>query len=41
MRILRDLPDGSGPGAFLSRVRLEHQASEPTPKNDELSATGD
>ena len=28
LRILRALPDGAGPGAFLSRVRQEQQATE-------------
>src|SRR5215217_8501228 len=27
LRILRSLPDGAGPGAFLSRVRHEQQAT--------------
>ena len=39
LRILRSLPDGAGPAAFLSRVRHEHQA---TARSDggELTATG-
>jgi hypothetical protein len=41
MRILRDLPDGAGPAAFLSRVRHEQQALAGRNGNDELSATGD
>jgi hypothetical protein len=41
MRILRDLPDGAGPAAFLSRVRLEQQATAARSGGDELSATGD
>ena len=41
MRILRELPDGAGPAAFLSRVRLEHQALAARSGGDELSATGD
>ena len=28
LRILRSLPDGAGPGAFLSRVRQEQRATE-------------
>ena len=40
MRILRDLPDGAGPAAFLSRVRYEQQALAAR-GGDELSATGD
>lgn len=33
LRILRALPDGAGPGAFLSRVRLEQRATEqPAPE---------
>ena len=41
IRILRDLPDGAGPGAFLSRVRHEQQATAARSSGDELSATGD
>ena len=42
IRILRDLPDGAGPGAFLSRVRYEQQATAAARNGgDELSATGD
>ena len=41
MRILRDLPDGAGPAAFLSRVRLEQQATAARSSEDELSAMGD
>jgi hypothetical protein len=41
MRILRDLPDGAGPAAFLSRVRLDQQATATQSSGDELSAAGD
>jgi hypothetical protein len=41
MKILRELPDGAGPAAFLSRVRVEQQAIAARADRDELSATGD
>jgi len=42
LRILRDLPDGAGPSAFLSRVRYEqHATAAGSSGGDELSATGD
>lgn len=41
MRILRELPDGAGPAAFLGRVRQELQATAASDMGgDELSATG-
>jgi hypothetical protein len=40
LRILRSLPDGAGPGAFLSRVRHEQQAPSRADGGDALSATG-
>ena len=41
MRILRELPDGAGPAAFLGRVRAELQAAaQGTGGDDRLSATG-
>jgi hypothetical protein len=39
LRILRSLPDGAGPAAFLSRVRHEQQAIA-RPGGGELTATG-
>jgi hypothetical protein len=39
LRILRSLPDGAGPAAFLSRVRHEQQAIA-RPGSGELTATG-
>ena len=39
LRILRSLPDGAGPAAFLSRVRHEHQAISRN-GGGELTATG-
>ena len=42
LRILRSLPDGAGPGAFLSRVRHEQQATAARADGgDALSAMGD
>ena len=41
LRILRSLPDGAGPGAFLSRVRHEQQATAQTDGGDAMSAMGD
>ncbi|HET9796510.1 MAG TPA: hypothetical protein VFP90_00910 [Gemmatimonadaceae bacterium] len=41
LRILRALPDGAGPAAFLSRVRHEQQATTRTDDGDAFSATGD
>jgi len=42
LRILRELPDGAGPGAFLSRVRYEQQAtSGRAGGDDQMSALGD
>jgi len=43
LRILRSLPDGAGPGAFLSRVRHEQQATAARVDGggDAFSATGD
>ena len=40
MRILRELPDGAGPAAFLTRVRHEMHATSSHSGGDELSATG-
>ena len=40
LRILRSLPDGAGPGAFLSRVRHEQQATARTDGGDAVSAMG-
>ena len=40
MRILRDLPDGAGPAAFLTRVRHEMHATSSQSGGDGLSATG-
>ena len=42
LRILRSLPDGAGPGAFLSRVRHEQQVPPRADggSSDALSATG-
>jgi hypothetical protein len=40
MRILRELPDGAGPAAFLTRVRHELHATTARPGGDELSRTG-
>jgi len=42
LRILRSLPDGAGPGAFLSRVRHEQQATATRADGggDAFSATG-
>jgi hypothetical protein len=40
MRILRELPDGAGPAAFLTRVRHEMHATSARAGDDELSATG-
>ena len=42
LRILRSLPDGAGPAAFLSRVRHEQQATARSGGGDDaFSATGD
>jgi hypothetical protein len=41
MRILRSLPDGAGPGAFLSRVRLEQQTVARPNDGEAFSAAGD
>jgi hypothetical protein len=41
IRILRELPNGAGPAAFLSRVRYEQQATSGRSGDDRLSATGD
>jgi hypothetical protein len=42
LRILRSLPDGAGPGAFLSRVRQEQQATAARADGgDRMSAMGD
>ena len=38
LRILRTLPDGAGPGAFLSRVRLEQHTSARNGDGDAFSA---
>jgi hypothetical protein len=40
MRILRELPDGAGPAAFLGRVRQELHASTARGDEERLSATG-
>jgi len=40
MRILRELPDGAGPAAFLTRVRCELQATPSHSGGDELRPTG-
>jgi len=40
LRILRSLPDGAGPAAFLSRVRLEQHSSARSGGDDAFSATG-
>jgi hypothetical protein len=40
LRILRSLPDGAGPAAFLSRVRLEQHSSARSGGDDAYSATG-
>ena len=40
LRILRSLPDGAGPAAFLSRVRLEQQAVARPASDDSFSAAG-
>ena len=40
LRILRSLPDGAGPAAFLSRVRLEQHSSARNGGGDAYSATG-
>jgi hypothetical protein len=41
IRILRTLPDGAGPAAFLSRIRHEQQVTSGRLDGDELTATGD
>jgi hypothetical protein len=40
LRILRSLPDGAGPAAFLSRVRMEQHSSARNGGGDAFSATG-
>ncbi|HEV7994270.1 MAG TPA: hypothetical protein VGP25_20770 [Gemmatimonadaceae bacterium] len=40
MRILRELPNGAGPAAFLARVRQELHATASRAGGDEMSATG-
>ena len=41
MRILRELPDGAGPAAFLGRIRIElHATAQGAGGDDRLSATG-
>ncbi|PYP81717.1 MAG: hypothetical protein DMD35_00525 [Gemmatimonadetes bacterium] len=40
LRILRLLPDGAGPAAFLSRVRYEQQATSRSGDGDALTAAG-
>jgi hypothetical protein len=42
LRILRSLPDGAGPAAFLSRVRQDqHSVARSGSDGDAFSATGD
>ena len=38
LRILRSLPDGAGPGAFLSRVRHEQQTTSGSSGGDAIAA---
>jgi hypothetical protein len=41
LRILRSLPDGAGPAAFLSRVRQEQHTAARSGDGDAFSAAGD
>jgi hypothetical protein len=41
LRILRSLPDGAGPAAFLSRVRQEQHSAARSGDGDAFSAAGD
>ena len=41
LRILRALPDGAGPAAFLSRVRQEQHSTARSGDGDAFSAAGD
>jgi hypothetical protein len=41
LRILRSLPDGAGPAAFLSRVRQEQHSTARSGDGDAFSAAGD
>jgi hypothetical protein len=39
LRILRSLPDGAGPGAFLSRVRQEQRPTEQRATPEQRTST--
>ena len=41
LRILRSLPDGAGPAAFLTRVREEQHSTARSGDGDAFSAAGD
>lgn len=40
LRVLRSLPDGAGPEAFLGRLREEHRRT-PAEGTEQQTATGD